>query len=619
MSNPIDQNQNVKVFYYLDRNNKINVDKSQGICGRIFRGVTSILRIRDYKILNVVKYIYELKGEVNAKENQKNIFLCIGKKLGFSERVINSLFSLTVEGYYDKKLVTELTDEISTDKTQIEQLKKLEKHISLKLSNSLTNPLEIANLKLKLKDVKLDPALADESFADINFLFKTRLIYSILGYMNSTASGIEEHNFIKGDNPSDLMIKKQGVWTSVKSIRKEFNWNEKNQELTSNTNDLERWNYFSQGLVPLDRFHRYATKDDPNYPKQNVELKPVAQLSEEEMKKVMTHALKFDANPVSPAADCVIQIFIDPPKIHNPNFLIKDCDPYIPVHCGFRLITAKGTVYSSGLNCSPEEYDYIDNHFLGSNNSQPAIMDYEEFRQHDGRVVVSLPTESQNVEAILRRLNFYRKNGIRFNRVRQNCVNLGLEVLKMGTGVDLNIPFIPSEHMLRVLKGTKDIPVLGLITKACILADRTVRRVINAIMPECVKKIFTVLLNVVLFVPLTLITLMKNLVVRYLLGGLVGSPQLKNDEGEAGAESRVEGEGSMEKFDYLLESMFRDDTCKVQHSSRLVHWQIQQKSTAVYSYTGQPNMNILPPETDEEKAYSEQQVLEFQRMYRNWG
>lgn len=502
--------------------------------------------------------------------------------------------------------------DLLTDAAARKTMQRLQKVANDKPAcQTITATLDEAALKSKLKGIKLDPKLAEIYPDDIRFLCKTRLIYSIVGYQNTTAAGPKEHalkNGVDAKGKPCLLIKKQGKWIPVKKVQEDLQWDSKEQMLASKSNSHERWNYFHEGLMPIDRFYHHEAANDPNYPEQNSRLHPVAKLSREEMHKLLAHSSAFtnfntEKNPLKEKQplNCIVQ-FVSHPRTMSESPLGKNLDAQIPVHCGIRLITSDGSVYSTGFGSTLKEDEWNEglNHYLATINGQPTIMDYEEFRQHDGRIVTTLPINTKRAKLILDHLNSYRKNTIRFNILKQNCMRLGTNVLAM-SGVHLNIRVPIGTTLYRALPDVKNIPVIGKVLSPLLNANRKITHIVGKATPECVKKSLQAVGAVVGYVPYKLVTLMKN-VLMLSLGAHVSSPernQGKLENLEDYTDDQLNG------FGKLFGSLFDEHASDIEHSSTFIHWQLQQPTTFVHKYSGQPSMNLLPSEEEEAKAYNE--------------
>lgn len=617
---------NSNSLFYLDRNKNVQVDDNSGILSTVQGKVASIFGQRNYNILDVLNRA--LTSDKKLTDHTIKI-ICdkTGRKLGLTQEKADQISKLILLSKSKQKCETTLHETSSMclkDSKMTKSMELLQKHLTpnSEAQKILSSLLEETSLKAKMNGVKLSPELINTYLEDYKFLFKTRLIYSILGYQNSTYSGRKEHSIIERTDErtgkSSLYIKKQGKWTSVKEIRDNFDWDKKEGMLASKDNANERWNYFGEGLVPIDRFYHHEAANQTNYPKDNAKLHPVAKLSKNEMSQLLKHAKKFQGfnnenNPTkeSEPLNCVIQMISNPRPLFKHGAL-QNLNGQIPLHCGIRIITSDGLVYSTGFGSTlaEDKYNTGGSKYLGTINGQPTIMDYEEFRTHDGRVVTTIATTTARAENTLNLLNAYREGSIRFNIFKQNCIRLGMFVLGLN-GVTLNIKVALNTVISRIFPSIEQVPIIGAPIKNFLRMTKKVRREIRSEIPQIVKDTFQALQSMVLFVPTKISTLLKNLFILS-FGGRIGSPIRKNEK----LEDFEKDDKALTNFDELVSNLFDDTASDVQHSSVFVNWQLKQKSTVVHKYSGQPNMNILPPVRRADVKYSDTRKAQFAEIYK---
>lgn len=392
-------------------------------------------------------------------------------------------------------------------------------------------------------------------------------------------------------------------------------WDSREGALVSNNNQHERWNYFDNGLVPIDRFYHHEVSHEKNYPIQNGELSPIVQLSPEEMTILLTRAGDFEFPEGKPeeAFNCVIQ-FVSNPRPEFDHSLLKNLNAQIPVHCGIRLIMSDGSVYSTGFGSTLQEDTYNEGmrKYLGTINGQPTILDYEEFRRHQGRIVTSIPLGDACAKDILNQLNEYRQRSIRFNIIKQNCMRLGTNVLSM-SGVDLNIQQEFGITLYRALPDLKSVPVIGKPLKDLHGRVKNITDIISPKIPNFVKDFFN---KTIFFIPKKIGAFIANLII-LAMGGIIASPTPSTNASPIADSNpnRLDYFERLDSFEKLYTNLFDEQTSDIQHSAIFINWQLQQKSTDVHLYSGKPKMNILPPETEESKNYSADRTKEFQEIY----
>jgi hypothetical protein len=322
---------------------------------------------------------------------------------------------------------------------------------------------------------------------------------------------------------------------------------------------------------------------------------PVTRLEEQEQeqKQLLQHALQMEGVSFSEQepASCVLQICTSPrPRAWMPkNPLFDGVRAVGATHVFFRLIDANGDVYPSGITTSPEEG--LMRSGVGkvcmSINGMPAIVDFDEFRVHQGRFVTSIPMTKKQFDLVMGDLNTMRQHGVRFNLFKQNCASL-VAALAKRSGVQIGyeldrismigalLPHITSFPRLNRLSKQ----VTGLFdtvaTKAHLPSMAPVRKGIRT----CIRWIMTpstVTMNVIFNLALLA------------LGATKGSPEEKGMYGQG------EGEG-IQAFHSLIQSpkdLFSSEPTTIFHSGTMVAWQQRQKSTCFFPYTT-PKMDLLP-------------------------
>jgi hypothetical protein len=447
---------------------------------------------------------------------------------------------------------------------------------------------------------------------DVKFLVQTKLIYSILGFQNSTSKGFID-NKIKvlscSNSKKGLWIKKEGIWVAISKIKRTLKWDPKERVLISRKNPLEKWCYFSEeGLLPFHTCYERHLVQDPKYPKNHRTMRPITQLSKGEMGRLLAHAAKFNS-----CLDCppkgVLQFVTHPISTEHPSFF-QNLYAQRRVHCGIRLITPDGAVYSFGLGADYREHCVKKESLqcLASVNGQPKLIDYLEFQKFDQRVVTTVPLNELEVEQILKQVNFYREKGIRFNVLRQNCVRFATHLLGFAN-ISLNIRISLIAVAWRSLPNVEHFPVIGIFlgsAKRIIkkMSQRTAIRI-----PKIVKEIFAFIAQKVLSIPHLFIIFPLNL-------GLLAVGGRMASANNSLSLKRNSDSGKFESFESLLTGLFDPDAGYVHHPSIFIHWQLNQKTTEIYHYSGQPNLYLLPPQTVEDKLFSTNKKAVLKTMFK---
>ncbi|CCB87520.1 putative uncharacterized protein [Parachlamydia acanthamoebae UV-7] len=502
---------------------------------------------------------------------------------------------------------------LQVDKKFYKKLARLRKQFPIHSPEATTLKLLIqtAQLQTKLERLGLDPHLASEDPQAVQFLFASRMIYNIVGFQNTSTNGKESHA-IRQDENQRVMIKKQGAWVLVSEIMQDIESDayshlagvvEKRKEGLDENQGRQRWNYFSpDGLVPVDRY---------THP----ELYPVEQLSKEEMGELLAHAQLFapegEPFPADPNKTCVVQIYTNPRDLtkHDDNFFLAKLSASIPMHAGIRVINADGAVYSTGLSGLPEEQPFKEGrNILATVNSAPAILDFEEFRPHEGRIVTSIPVTPEVFEEIMSTLNDYRMRTVRFNLTRQNCTYLANEILKKTGVTNLSNEMSLGKALAGTIPSPKNVKLIGKPLRAI---DQKMENAMKKVKKNVPKPMMTVAR-----VPRKVIWFLPNAASKLLILGLGGAKGTSKKTGEGNAS--LDNSEEMANFPHLFPSateVFKDNSIHLYHSLPLVQWQLQQQSTVVHSYQGKPAMGVVPSRDDEELMAGEKRKAVFMKRY----
>lgn len=592
--------------YYLDCNNSIQSEASSGF----YSFFNKITNSQNYKIVHVFGKVLEAKNGLFS-EMESGIHAALSKKYKLESscfRYFQNLFHSALDSIDYKKNIKCLTEIVVNFKKEFKRFHKTfqKDTAARKLSKKI---IKIAKLKKKLSDFKLDVELAEDCYSDIKYLFKTDLIRSIIGFQKSTEAGKIDHA-LKKESISGrvcLLIKKEGCWVSVQSIKEQFYWDNDEKMHVSKDNASERWNYFHKGLVPVDRYLRHDELDKAHYPEQNIKLHPVVQLSHEEKDALLEHAKSFSKSDQPNEYNAVVQFVTNPRPIISGSFF-DNPNSQLPVHCGMRLIMADGSVYSTGFGSTLLEDEWSKGVKIAATiNGQPTNLDYEEFCEHEGRIVTSIPLTSERADSILETLNKAREKSIRYNFLNQNCIELGVQVLKRGTGVDLNVKVPFRTCASRLLPSLKSIPLVGRKINSVWLKGVDIVDSISSALPDLVKKILSVVYSIIMYIPRNVGTVVVNLCL-CALGACKASParNLDNDYHE-----------DLRNVKQLIDNPFIEDITSISHSSVFINWQLQQSSTFVHEYKGLPAMNILPSIQVSDCEYSKKQLKRFKKMYKH--
>jgi hypothetical protein len=454
----------------------------------------------------------------------------------------------------------------------------LKKHFSSKDNKEYFDTLLALE---KWSALGLDPALAQKYPKDVAFLVQSRLIFTIVGLQNSTTEGKDLHAI--RDNGTGLTIAVEGRGpVLVSGLRDSLRFDPKKEALVSKGNEHEVWNYYLQGLAPVDRFYRKELAATPAYDPRNAELKPVAKLSKEELALLIQETKEKSGKEGEFTG--VIQFVTNPRIEHETSALLRNFEVQTAkIHCGIRFIDKEGYVYSTGLALSSFEDNEID-HMLKSGNGSAANIDFEEFRGHKGRITTSLPLTAEKESEVFALLQHYRREGVRFNLFRQNCVCFGAHLVKVASDEEVSLR-LPLESMIAKMMPTPLSKTIGVSARA-----------FKAISPTLVGFISKIG------------TLFKNHLAKS-MGGTLGSALYSRESGHSKS-----ARPKLASFEHLFDGE-NEHASDIHHASLFVKWQLEHRATTVSAYKKAPSMSIMPPRTLEEKAYSDRRKQEFTTLF----
>jgi len=415
----------------------------------------------------------------------------------------------------------------------------------------------------------LDGALYDEHLKFAEFLFKTKLIFSIVGYQETMGRPASEA-FPVVDGKLCILIEKK--W-------RDFDWIEANlyhdpvQEwFHAKGSPKHIYTYLSPclgGLNPKSR-HYYEN------------VFPVHELNEEEMASLRKLAGAQEG-------EAIYQLVSTP----RPSF----SKWIIPVHISERIITSDGTVYSFGAQPDPDLAAFIKpegssgctQFFNGASTGEGvvAMSDYEEFLSFEGgeRLVTTLPISGDKAMEVLKKVDAYKANNqFRFNMLHQNCAKVGVELTKEATGVVIDNKLTALQVLFNTLP---EIPLLS-------TAFKTMKVVIVPFwewLPECFTKPCEMAASIIFFIPSKMATFLTNLII-LILGGYRQADDLEPEN------DNRDNQHEITQFSRLIKDftdLFREHPSDIYHHVPVIQWQRQHPKTIAYQYEGKPKMFMLPP------------------------
>jgi len=583
-------------------------EKKKGIL-HLFQRMRGVVDGRSYSKSNVIAEIYAQAESPQSELITHLLNKCV--RVAPTQKKIWDELAQALLCPDDQVNINELVNEKDFDKLA----KKIEKALpkDSELVKKIKQIHERVNISKTWQSLKCDISLLSTDYESVRLLVKERLAYTIVGFQNSSSYGqrCKPMKNIEGK----LHILVDGVDTPVSELKERGSYyDRKLWQWYFKDRPEEPWNfYLPKGLVQIDRY--------------SGPIVPVTKLDPEEHRVLLEHACKMcePKQPQDPASKthlefseenpptCVMQLFINPRRFGQfPYFpLFSGVHAMAPMHVGFRLVDQSGNVYSTGIITAPEDEfrEGAQNTFITVTGS-PGIVDWEEFRPHEGRVVTSIPMTEKTHENILKELNLMREEKVRFNLLKQNCGRLATQIARIA-GVRIRHKIDRGAFLFQLLPHVSHFPFLGNIMQKIqsfsnYVADKTKTPSLPEI-EQITKKVIRLVLTPVRLV----MNLFYNSVMLCLGAG----------KGSKVPEKLYTGL-KLKSFPSLISSpfdMFRDNPTAGYHSGPIVDWQFAQKSTCFYRYEG-PNMGILPNDVPipEEKKRIFQPLSAEQVSYKDY-
>ena len=413
----------------------------------------------------------------------------------------------------------------------------------------------------------------------VRFLKESGLMFSIVGYRESCRDP-NQHD-LKLDHDGHPMLKMKGHFVRWETVSREIEYDSKSEKVKSRVypgSIVQSWDYFQEGLVPVDRF-----KYDQVF--------PVYKLTEAEYNRTLQYARKFyEKHPEKDpgiAKDCIVQFTTIESRAVFDGALFDHAQRNYPVHIGMRLITRDGQVYSFGYQLLPEEAaflfsDYFST-FLATAEAKISMRDYEEFRPVN-KLVTSIPLSSQRAQNILNRLNELNGQQLRFQYMRQNCSQLMREVMQI-TGYDVDLRTTGTEVVYDALPSLTQIPVIRKVVSFT-------KDIWNSL-PTFATMPIEFSANLILYIPKKVAIVATNLLAWKMGASKKTTPLQEGVEDEVFYDKK-----KLQTFSTLIRSwsdIFNEETNVVYHSKYFIDWQKEQHSTFKEVYSKRPKFAIVPP------------------------
>ena len=438
------------------------------------------------------------------------------------------------------------------------------KKMALSSIQSITTIQKQASVCKTWNELGLDPSLLETDYESVQFLVKQRLIFSIIGFQHTSIAGQKQKLQIDDGKISILV---NSTYTKVHELIGKFVFDKEQAQLI-HTETKKSWNYLgTTGLTQIDQY---------NYN----ELVPVTKLSPKEMESLLNHAKKFDT---SKNATCVLQVITHPEKTlplpQTP--LLHGLDFLSPFHVSLHLIDNQGNAYSTAFAEIPQEkevYKSKIHKLFATYNGIPCLIDYEEFRQHKMRVVTSIPLSQPEFDSCMDLLKKMKDQTVRFNFCRQNCSAFCCEILKQA-GIKLDNRLSLGQLVTRALPSPANYQIFQNIFSIWKHLEKNFRP-IKTLRKVCHKVTY------ILFTPIRISAQFVTNLFLLMFGGGKGSsvPQGSYDGTFL---HPIKSEISS------IKELFSAKPTTIPHCGPIIKWQLKQKSTELYQYSG-PKMDILP-------------------------
>lgn len=447
---------------------------------------------------------------------------------------------------------------------------------------------EDKSLEKKWADLQLPSSVLEKHADCARFLIESKLAFAIVGYREST--GNSHIHDLKLDTDGHPMIRMQGRFVRWETLKQELVFDPQTDKIKSRHyagSLAQAWSYFNEGLEPTDRF-------------EYDHIRPVHELSQAEYDQVLALAKKFyETNPekdVGIPKDCVVQFSTTYRRQGIPDHhLLDNAVRQYPVHIMIRVITADKKVYSFGYQMPEEDKNFVLSSylstFMATADAKISLLDYEEFRAHEGRTVTSIPLTTQRAQNIFKLVEELKGKQLRFQYLRQNCSALTHEVMKCA-GYEVDIRTKLSQMFYGMLPSWGQILGIGEILAKVERCFERIRQCAITYTPIWIQRPVEWIRSIVWYLPEKLTTVACNLFIWKAGGGKKRTPLRDGMQEEEFSEKR-----GIQGFSTLIRSwtdLFKDQTSVVDHSALFIDWQKAQKSTFIDPGSPRPRFSILP-------------------------
>lgn len=305
----------------------------------------------------------------------------------------------------------------------------------------------------------------------LDFLYESRLIFSLRGYENSFEKRAEEIGsaFKMEKNIPHFLMENQ--WVSWEVLAQKLRY-DPIQKLILDS-EGHQWNYiFPKGFVRQSRYNA---------------IFPVYVLSDSEKEALSQHA---QGNP------CYVQILSSG----------KTPAGQIGSHVGVRLIDKEGQLYSFGFEIPTDQANLSTNSVfsvLSTYNAKITSLDFTEFKKFDRKYITTFSISEEHFSQMMQKVRTYTESHLKLNFLNHNCVDFADDLLSVA---DIHMD---KKRSSLLQMGVEVIVPSSVIKKVSALSE-TIFASLKHYTPVEIQKVALAAYAVAVFVPSVFANLVKN-------------------------------------------------------------------------------------------------------------
>jgi len=352
----------------------------------------------------------------------------------------------------------------------------------------------------------------------IDFLVKTRLLYSIDSYSNSFTTERDQHAIqIIGNQ---YQIKVEGNYQTITEVMSRVIYDSKRGKIVSRHDAEEVWSYGPNGLWKHDRF-RYE------------ELPPSLTLSADQYDSLLKQGELFWSEPASEQQprSCVLQVVTTQHQIPESS-LWKNWSRGRPQHVTIRLVDDKKHVYSFGFEresdvaAAVQSTGYYQS-FFTSSRVHATTPDYEDSYPSWKKIETPISITAETFSQIKAFVEDRNKRGITFNffggdlENHANCMTFAREILTIAGAKAPPHRTHVYDYLFNLLPDLQHLPHVGeRLAKMASTTSDIANRFFSGvayITPKPVKYVIRATVDFALFIPQRFARIFANALIA--LGG----------------------------------------------------------------------------------------------------